>query len=56
MRRDEQSQVRNLAVIEASRRKDFKKEEINDNFYVISSFSNVLKLCLLGHLIDCTNA
>lgn len=27
-----------------------------DNFYVISSFSNVLKLCLLGHLIDCTNA
>lgn len=31
VRRDEQSQVRNLAVIEASRRKDFKKEEINDN-------------------------
>ena len=31
MRRDEQSQVRNLAVIEASIRKDFKKEEINND-------------------------
>ena len=31
VRRDEQSQVRNLTVIEASRRKDLKKEEINND-------------------------